>query len=100
MVNNAGIARDATMRKMSLDDFRRGHRRPPAGRLARHPCRSRGDARQGSGSIVNISSISGKVGNLGQTNYSAAKAGIVGLTKAAAKELAHAAYASTRSSPA
>ena len=43
---------------------------------------------QGSGAIVNVSSISGKVGNFGQTNYSAAKAGIVGLTKAAAKELA------------
>src|SRR5207247_896598 len=42
-----------------------------------------------SGSIVNISSLSGKAGNPGQTNYSAAKAGIVGLTKAAAKELAH-----------
>ena len=38
---------------------------------------------------MNMSSISGKVGNVGQTNYSAAKAGIVGLTKAAAKELAH-----------
>jgi 3-oxoacyl-[acyl-carrier protein] reductase len=40
------------------------------------------------GSIINISSISGKVGFFGQTNYSAAKAGIVGLTKAAAKEVA------------
>jgi 3-oxoacyl-[acyl-carrier protein] reductase len=41
------------------------------------------------GAIVNISSLSGKVGMAGQTNYSAAKAGIVGLSKAAAKELAH-----------
>jgi 3-oxoacyl-[acyl-carrier protein] reductase len=44
---------------------------------------------QGHGAIVNLSSVSGKVGMVGQTNYSAAKAGIVGLTKAAAKELAH-----------
>jgi 3-oxoacyl-[acyl-carrier protein] reductase len=44
----------------------------------------------GGGAIVNISSISGKVGNAGQTNHSAAKAGIVGMTKAAAKEVAHA----------
>ncbi len=42
----------------------------------------------GGGSIINMSSISGKVGFVGQTNYSAAKAGIVGLTKSAAKELA------------
>jgi 3-oxoacyl-[acyl-carrier protein] reductase len=41
------------------------------------------------GSIINMSSISGKAGNPGQTNYSAAKAGVVGLTKAAARELAH-----------
>jgi 3-oxoacyl-[acyl-carrier protein] reductase len=44
---------------------------------------------QQSGSIINISSISGKIGNVGQTNYSAAKAGMIGLTKASAKELAH-----------
>jgi 3-oxoacyl-[acyl-carrier protein] reductase len=44
---------------------------------------------QRSGSIINISSLSGKVGMIGQTNYSAAKAGIIGLTKAAAKEMAH-----------
>ncbi|MGH3518526.1 MAG: SDR family oxidoreductase, partial [Haloechinothrix sp.] len=44
---------------------------------------------QKSGAIVNLSSLSGKVGMVGQTNYSAAKAGIVGLSKAVAKELAH-----------
>jgi 3-oxoacyl-[acyl-carrier protein] reductase len=44
---------------------------------------------RGSGSIVNISSIAAKIGNPGQTNYAASKAGVIGMTKAAAKELAH-----------
>ncbi|MET0821316.1 MAG: 3-oxoacyl-ACP reductase FabG [Aeromicrobium sp.] len=88
MVNNAGITRDATMRKMGLDDFRLVLDIHLTGtwlgtREAAAVMRPRG-----SGSIINISSISGKVGNLGQTNYSAAKAGIVGMTKAAAKEVA------------
>ena len=87
-VNNAGITRDATMRKMTeqqFDDIIAIHlkgswngTRLAAGRMREH----------GGGAIVNVSSISGKVGLLGQTNYSAAKAGIVGLTKAAAKEVA------------
>jgi len=86
-VNNAGFTRDATMRKMSLEDFDavidvhlRGAwlgTREAAGIMRE----------RGGGSIINVSSISGKVGNIGQTNYSAAKAGIVGLTKAAAKEV-------------
>jgi 3-oxoacyl-[acyl-carrier protein] reductase len=89
MVNNAGVLRDATMRKLTLDDFRLVIDTHMQGtwlgtRAAASVMRERG-----SGSIVNMSSISGKVGNLGQTNYSAAKAGIVGLTKAAAKEVAH-----------
>jgi 3-oxoacyl-[acyl-carrier protein] reductase len=89
MVNNAGITRDATMRKMSLEDFRLVLDIHLTGtwlglRAAAALMRERGH-----GSIINISSISGKVGNLGQTNYSAAKAGIVGMTKAAAKEVAH-----------
>lgn len=90
MVNNAGILRDATMRKMTeeqFDDVIAVHLKGTwlgtrqASLLMRE---------QGGGSIVNMSSISGKVGNPGQTNYSAAKAGIVGLTKAAAKEVAFA----------
>lgn len=79
---------DKTMKKMTSEDFRTvldvhvygawlGTR--AAGAVMRE---------QGSGSIITMSSISGKVGNFGQTNYSAAKAGMVGLTKAAAKELA------------
>lgn len=89
MVNNAGITRDATMRTMTEEDFDlvisvhlkgtwNGTRKAAA--IMREAKR---------GAIVNISSLSGKVGMVGQTNYSAAKAGIVGMTKAAAKEMAH-----------
>ena len=89
MVNNAGITRDATMRKMTeqqFDEVIAVHLKGTwnGTRAAAAVMRA-----QGSGAIVNMSSISGKVGLVGQTNYSAAKAGIVGLTKAAAKELAH-----------
>ena len=89
MVNNAGITRDATMRTMTEGDFDDvisvhlkgtwNGTRMAAAIMRQHK----------SGAIVNISSLSGKVGMAGQTNYSAAKAGIVGLTKAAAKEMAH-----------
>ena len=89
MVNNAGITRDATLRKMTeqqFDDVISVHLKGTwnGTRSAAAIMRE-----QGSGAIINMSSISGKVGLVGQTNYSAAKAGIVGLTKAAAKELAH-----------
>ncbi|WP_068154608.1 3-oxoacyl-ACP reductase FabG [Rhodococcus phenolicus] len=89
VVNNAGITRDATMRTMTEEDFDlvisvhlKGtwHGTRKASAIMREAKR---------GAIVNISSLSGKVGMVGQTNYSAAKAGIVGLTKAAAKEMAH-----------
>lgn len=89
MVNNAGITRDATLRRMAVTDFDaviavhlRGcwlGTQAAAAYMRDHD----------GGSIINMSSISGKIGNRGQTNYSAAKAGIVGLTKAAAKELGH-----------
>jgi len=89
MVNNAGITRDATLRKMTeqqFDEVISVHLKGTwnGTRSAAAIMRERG-----SGAIINMSSISGKVGFVGQTNYSAAKAGIVGLTKAAAKELAH-----------
>jgi 3-oxoacyl-[acyl-carrier protein] reductase len=88
MVNNAGFTRDATMRKMTESDFDAVVSVHLKGawlgtRAAADIMRRLGTA----GSIINVSSISGKVGMPGQTNYSAAKAGIVGLTKAAAKEL-------------
>jgi len=89
MVNNAGITRDATLRTMSEEQFDEVISVHLKGtwngtRSAAAIMRERGG-----GAIINMSSISGKVGFVGQTNYSAAKAGIVGLTKAAAKELAH-----------
>jgi len=89
MVNNAGITRDATMRKMTEEQFDQVIDVHLKGcwngtRLAANVMREAKNA-----AIINISSISGKVGLIGQTNYSAAKAGIVGLTKAAAKEVAH-----------
>lgn len=89
MVNNAGITRDATMRRMTLADFRSVLEVHLVGAWLGTRAAASVMRDQGAGSIVNMSSISGKVGNIGQTNYSAAKAGIVGLTKAAAKELAH-----------
>lgn len=87
-VNNAGITRDASLRKMTLEDFRLVIDVHLTGTWLGVRAASAVMRERKVGSIVNISSISGKVGNLGQTNYSAAKAGIVGLTKAAAKELA------------
>jgi 3-oxoacyl-[acyl-carrier protein] reductase len=89
MVNNAGITRDATLRKMTEEDFDQVisvHLKGTWNGLKKAASIMREQKR---GAIVNMSSISGKVGMIGQTNYSAAKAGIVGMTKAASKELAH-----------
>ena len=87
MVNNAGITRDGVLRKMTTDDFRQVIDVHLVGgwlgtKMASLQMREQGTG----GSVINISSMSGKVGNPGQTNYSAAKAGLIGLTKAAAKE--------------
>lgn len=90
VVNNAGIMRDATMRKMTEEQFTEVIDVHLKGTWLGTRSASLIMRERGGGSIVNMSSISGKVGNAGQTNYSAAKAGIVGLTKAAAKEVAFA----------
>lgn len=89
MVNNAGITRDATLRKMTEEQFDEVIAVHLKGTWIGTRAAAAVMREQGSGAIINMSSISGKVGLVGQTNYSAAKAGIVGLTKAAAKELAH-----------
>jgi 3-oxoacyl-[acyl-carrier protein] reductase len=86
LVNNAGVTRDAYISKMSEEAFDAvigvSLKGAWLGTRAVAPVLRE----QRSGSIINISSLSGKIGNPGQTNYSAAKAGLIGLTKAAAKE--------------
>jgi 3-oxoacyl-[acyl-carrier protein] reductase len=87
LVNNAGITRDGLLIRMSDDDWRAVLDTNLGGVF--NTCReaSRGMLRRRSGSIVNISSVVGVHGNPGQTNYGAAKAGIIGFTKSLAREL-------------
>ncbi|NNH70447.1 3-oxoacyl-ACP reductase FabG [Nocardia uniformis] len=88
-VNNAGVTRDASLRRMTMDDFDTVMAVHLRGTWLGVRAASAVMRESGGGSIINMSSLSGKSGNPGQTNYSAAKAGIVGMTKASAKELAH-----------
>ena len=87
LVNNAGVTRDGLLARMPDDDWTEVVQTNLGGVF--HTCRAaaRGMMRRRSGAIVNISSVVGLHGNPGQTNYSAAKAGIVGFTKALAREL-------------
>jgi 3-oxoacyl-[acyl-carrier protein] reductase len=87
-VNNAGITRDATIKNMTAQQWQQVMDVHLTGTF--NGIKSAGAImrEQQRGAIVNLSSISGKVGFFGQANYSAAKAGIVALTKVAAKELA------------
>lgn len=88
LVNNAGINRDSLMRSMKEEDFDAVINTNLKGtfNMIKH-CYGH-FIRKRSGRIINISSLAGLMGNAGQTNYAAAKAGIVGLTKSVAKELA------------
>ena len=88
LVNNAGITRDGMLSRMCEDDFDRviAVNLKGAFNCMRHA--SKVMVRQRYGRIVNVSSVVGQRGNAGQANYAASKAGILGLTKAAAKELA------------
>jgi 3-oxoacyl-[acyl-carrier protein] reductase len=87
LVNNAGVTRDGLIARMPDEDWRDVIETKLGGVF--HTCRAsaRGMMKRRSGSIVNISSIVGLHGNPGQTNYSASKAGIIGFTKALAREL-------------
>ena len=88
VVNNAGITRDNLIMKMSEEDFDAviDTNLKGAFNCTKHVARQM--LKQKSGRIINISSVSGVLGNAGQANYCAAKAGVIGLTKSAAKELA------------
>lgn len=88
LVNNAGITRDGLLMKMSEEDFDTVIDTNLKGAFNCIKHVSRQMIRQKGGRIISISSVSGVMGNAGQANYSASKAGIIGLTKAAARELA------------
>ena len=87
LVNNAGVTRDGLLARMSDEDWSTVLDTNLGGTF--NTCRAviRGMMKRRSGSIVNVSSIVGVHGNPGQTNYSASKAGIIGFTKALAREL-------------
>lgn len=88
LVNNAGIARDGLLMRMKDEDWDAVINTNLRGAFYMIRQVSRHMMKQRAGSIVNVTSIVGEIGNAGQVNYSSAKAGMIGLTKATAKELA------------
>ena len=88
LVNNAGITRDGLIMRMSDEDFDAVMNVNLRGVFIACRAAARPMVRGKWGRIVNISSVSGLIGNAGQANYAASKAGVVGLTKTLAKELA------------
>ena len=88
LVNNAGITRDGLLMKMTESDYDAVLQTNLKGTFNGIRFASRQMLRQKSGRIINISSVSGILGNAGQANYSASKAGVIGLTRSAARELA------------
>lgn len=88
LVNNAGITRDGLLMRMSEEDFDVVLDTNLKGCFNTIRHLSRQMIKQRSGKIINLSSVSGILGNAGQANYSASKAGVIGLTKACARELA------------
>ena len=89
VVNNAGITSDALLVRMKDDDWDRVMDVNLRGAFLLTRAAAKVMMRQKSGRVINIASAAGAMGNAGQANYSAAKAGLIGLTKASARELAH-----------
>jgi 3-oxoacyl-[acyl-carrier protein] reductase len=88
LVNNAGITRDDLIMRMSVDAWREVLETNLFGAFYAIKAVTRPMLKAKSGRIINITSVSGQAGQTGQANYSAAKAGLIGLTKATARELA------------
>src|SRR6478609_9619795 len=88
LVNNAGITRDDLIMRMSMDDWRDVLETNLFGAFYAIKAVTRPMLKARSGRIINITSVSGQAGQMGQANYSSAKAGLIGLTKATARELA------------
>lgn len=87
LVNNAGITRDGMLHKLAVEDFQKVVDVNLTGVFNCAQAVVPALVQQGSGKIINTSSVSGVYGNVGQTNYAATKAGVVGMTKTWAKEL-------------
>ena len=88
LVNNAGITRDTLLMRMSEEDWDAVLDTNLKGTFLVTKTVMRGMIRQRSGRIVNITSVSGQLGNAGQANYAASKAGVIGFTRATAREVA------------
>ncbi len=88
LVNNAGITRDDLIMRMGIDAWREVIDTNLSGAFYAIKAVTRPMLKARSGRIINITSVSGQAGQMGQANYSSAKAGLIGLTKATARELA------------
>lgn len=88
LVNNAGITRDGLLMKMSEEDFDKVLATNLKGAFNTLRFASRQMLKQRNGRVINMASVVGVAGNAGQANYAASKAGIIGLTKSAAREMA------------
>jgi len=98
LVNNAGIIKDRTLKKMALDEWHAVIQTNLDGVF--HCCKYGTEILRDGGRIVSIASVAGLVGFHGQTNYAAAKAGVIGMTRVLAKELARRQITATPSPPA
>ena len=88
LVNNAGVTRDGLSMRMSIDDWDTVLNTNLKGAFNFAQAVQRSMIKQRSGRIINISSVIGLIGNAGQANYAASKAGLLGLTKSLAREMA------------